>query len=113
MCMSLRPSLPPAALLRLDVSLAREQVPTTHGAPVGFQRHAHRPSASFTTVPPFITHFTRSSSVMSFVGSPETATMSANEPLATTPTLPDQPISSAAEALAVPMACIYAIPSSV
>ena len=56
----------------------------------------HFPYSFFTTSPPFITNFTRSSVVTSFTGSPSTATMSAHAPGSRLPTLPDQPSRSAA-----------------
>ena len=52
------------------------------------------------TWPPFITNFTRSSSVMSFSGSPETAMMSANFPFSIEPTRSCHPIISAATVVA-------------
>src|SRR2546422_4503118 len=51
------------------------------------------------TVPAFITNLTRSSSVMSESGSPETATRSANLPASTEPIRSLQPKSSAATAV--------------
>jgi hypothetical protein len=71
---------------------------------VTVQLFLHRPLAdrcrahlkSFrATCPPFITNLTRSSSVMSVRGSPETATISANLPFSIDPTRSCQPIISA------------------
>src|SRR5215469_17300007 len=61
-------------------------------------------------LPPFMTNFTCCNSVMSLSGSPETATRSAHFPASTVPILSDQPSSSAAEVVAVRMACIGAMP---
>ena len=59
-------------------------------------RPAHFAYSFFTTSPPFITNFTRSSVVTSLTGSPSTATMSAHAPGSSVPTLPDHPSRSAA-----------------
>src|SRR5262249_47047408 len=53
------------------------------------------------TWPPFMTNFTRSSSVMSLSGSPDTAIMSAYLPFSTEPMRFCQPIISAATDVAV------------
>src|SRR5262249_27236762 len=52
------------------------------------------------TSPPFITNFTRSSSVTSFAGLPETATKSAYLPFSMDPTRSPQPMFSAATEVA-------------
>ena len=51
-------------------------------------------SSFLNTWPPFMTNFTRSSSVISAIGSPATATRSANLPASTEPTRSCHPISS-------------------
>src|SRR5215471_19689314 len=56
----------------------------------------HLPYSFLTTSPPFITNFTRSRVVTSFSGSASTATMSAQAPGSSVPTLPLQPNKSAA-----------------
>ena len=48
-----------------------------------------------TTLPPFMTNFTRCSSVISDSGLPDTATRSANLPFVTEPIRSFQPIASA------------------
>src|SRR6202158_4850408 len=56
------------------------------------------------TCPPFITNFTRSSSVMSVGGSPDTATTSANLPASSEPIRSCHPISCAAPVVAASIA---------
>src|SRR5713226_879930 len=63
------------------------------------------------TCPPFITNFTRSSSVMSVVGSPDTATTSANLPASREPMRSCHPISCAAPVVAARMAWTGVIPN--
>src|SRR6202165_1158943 len=65
-----------------------------------------------TTCPPFMTNFTRSSSVTSFAGLPETPTKSAYLPLSIDPTRSPQPIFSAPTEVAERMACRGVIPYS-
>src|SRR6267378_489831 len=66
---------------------------------------------SFRTIaPPFITNFTRSSSVMSLKGFPATAMMSAYLPFSIDPIRSCQPIISAATVVAVWMACAGDMP---
>src|SRR5262249_38116042 len=62
--------------------------------------------------PPFITNFTRSSSVTSFAGLPETATISAYLPFSMDPTRSPQPMLSAATDVAERIACRGVIPYS-
>src|SRR3984893_6927506 len=63
------------------------------------------------TCPPFITNFTRSSSVMSVVGSPDTATTSANLPASREPMRCCHPLSCAAPVVAASIVWTGVIPN--
>src|SRR6266481_5094883 len=63
------------------------------------------------TCPPFITNLTRSSSVMSVVGSPDTATTSANLPASREPMRSCHPMSCAAPVVAARIAWTGVIPN--
>src|SRR6266446_6941533 len=74
---------------------------------------APEPVSSFRTIcPPFMTNFTRSSSVTSVAGLPETAMKSANLPFSMDPTRSFQPIFSAPTEVAERIACSGVIPYS-
>src|ERR1700736_2249790 len=74
---------------------------------------ATEPLSSFRTIcPPFMTNFTRSSSVTSFAGLPETPTKSANLPFSMDPTRSFQPIFSAPTEVAERIVCRGVMPYS-